>query len=149
MAERLKIAQKRSQAARYGLDEHQNPKLPPLVTPPTKRRLRYKIEGHDQSRWDGTTIWQTKQCGPNCPHYSDAAFTAHDDFTAETAPKILLTEGICTIGKAWKIIITNRPDRRIRSCQHTCKCTCGCQKIVEEPLQPCCNYCNDGYCEGQ
>jgi hypothetical protein len=30
-----------------------------------------------------------------------------------------------------------------------CDCVCGCQNIVENPMEGCCNYCNGGWCEGQ
>lgn len=30
-----------------------------------------------------------------------------------------------------------------------CDCICGCKNIVENPMESCCNLCNDGWCEGQ
>jgi hypothetical protein len=29
---------------------------------------------------------------------------------------------------------------------HRCECGCGCENMVEDDKQGCCEYCNDGYC---
>jgi len=70
------------------------------VTEP--RGLRFKIEGR-QGRYEGLTVWQTKQCGPECKDFKEASLSS--------------VFGVCTKGVAWKVIIKNRTERKLRACQ--------------------------------
>jgi len=66
------------------------------------RGERYKIEGR-QGRYEGLTVWQTKQCGPECQDFQKASLKS--------------VFGVCTKGVAWKVIIKNRAGRNLRACQ--------------------------------
>lgn len=70
------------------------------VTEP--RGQRFKIEGR-QGRYEGLTIWQTKQCGPECKDFRGASLRS--------------VFGVCTKGVAWKVITKNRLGRKLRACQ--------------------------------
>lgn len=72
------------------------------VTEPRGQRQRFKIEGR-QGRYEGLTVWQTKQCGPECKFFREASLTS--------------VFGVCTKGVAWKVIRKNRARRNLRACQ--------------------------------
>jgi hypothetical protein len=67
----------------------------------TEQRQRFKIEGR-QGRYEGLTIWQTKQCS-ECKDFKEASLKS--------------VFGVCTKGVAWKVIIKNKTERKLRACQ--------------------------------
>lgn len=98
---------------------------------------KHRIEGRF-GRWDGDTIWQTKQCGSNCLYFREAKITCpqckgtgklgkgrfhpiiydcpycdgRGNVNEETAGIV----GVCTKGVAWKVIVKIRPPHKLRTC---------------------------------
>lgn len=66
------------------------------VIEPRGQRQRFQIEGR-QGRYEGLTVWQTKQCGPECKDFRKASLRS--------------VFGVCTKGVAWKVIIDRKQAR--------------------------------------
>jgi len=68
-----------------------------------KKTGSYKIQGR-QGRYEGLSVWETKQC-VDCECRRPAICLERDIM------------GVCTKGVAWKVIVKNPKERRIRKCQ--------------------------------